>query len=377
MEKRVFLGIFSILSIYVMFGVAYHNRANIVKLGFKGKNLEPIMEEGFPAAGFYKEYYGAVNAVILPNEIVQNGSCVIKDGDGYLLPLEVADDFNVKKAIAGLVGLRNFCEERGAAFSYISYPSKSGNVNYAYEYGVESDCEETRKSLLAGLDENQIKVLNVREMLEGEGFTRQDIFYKTDHHWNTQSGLYAAGAVAEWLSTEFGIMTLPDMLDTDLFTYKEYSESWLGETGRKYSKKWVGRLDDFILIEPRYETLFEYKVPGVFDKTGDFSVLVNKEIYDIDFDIYSTSLHYSYMPNAGPNTIVRNKNIENGAKVLIIKDSFSIVVAPFLSLACKEVNMWDMRNNQSSVYNYISENDFDVVLVAYTDFFKDYMYSFY
>ena len=54
-----------------------------------------------------------------------------------------------------------------------------------------------------------------------------------------------------------------------------------------------------------------------------------------------------------------------------------MVVVPFLSLGCGEVNMWDMRDNEASLYEYIKNNDFDMVLVAYTDFFRNDMYAFY
>ena len=78
---------------------------------------------------------------------------------------------------------------------------------------------------------------------------------------------------------------------------------------------------------------------------------------------------------AGSLTEIHNNNVE-GKKILIIKDSFSVVVIPFLSLATSDVVVWDMRTTSEGLYNFIEQNDFDVVLLAYTDFWRADMYKF-
>ena len=67
---------------------------------------------------------------------------------------------------------------------------------------------------------------------------------------------------------------------------------------------------------------------------------------------------------------------ENGKKILLIKDSFSVVVIPFLILETSDITVWDMRSNKDGLYQYIRDNDFDVVLLAYTDFWRDDMWNF-
>lgn len=377
MEKRVFSIALTLLSLYIIFSVAKHMSTNNVQFNFAENNLESVMESGFPMPERVREFYGAVNKILTPYEVADNGGAIVKDADGYLLPINLNTDFDVEMAVNKLVELENYCNDQGIKFSYVSYPSKCDASDYADGYGIQSNSEEIREELLSGLDDNDIHVLNVRDMLEAKGLSRKDIFYKTDHHWNTRSGLFAAHAIAEYLEDEFGISTQPEKLDPKLFTYVEYPKSWFGETGRLLSKTWVGSLDDFTLITPNYDTSLQYTVFNDFNREGDFSILFDGGLYETEFDLYTTSLHYSYMPRAYyNNVIVLNKNIECGAKVLIIKDSFTIAVAPFLSLACEKLNMWDMRKHEGSIYNYIKENDFDVVMVAYTDFFSNDMYEF-
>ena len=60
--------------------------------------------------------------------------------------------------------------------------------------------------------------------------------------------------------------------------------------------------------------------------------------------------------------------MKNGKKILLIKDSYSVVVAPFLSLVCEDVYLWDVRYlHESSVIDFIRNNDFDCVMVCYVE----------
>ena len=52
------------------------------------------------------------------------------------------------------------------------------------------------------------------------------------------------------------------------------------------------------------------------------------------------------------------------------------MVFPFLALTCASVTYWDMRGNDYSLYDEIQKNEYDVVLVAYTDFWNSDMYDF-
>ena len=74
-------------------------------------------------------------------------------------------------------------------------------------------------------------------------------------------------------------------------------------------------------------------------------------------------------------THFRNRNL-SGANILLIKDSFSVSMAPFLAAATGDLTWWDMRKNQYDVFPYIERHRFDAVVIAYTDFWRDEMYAF-
>ena len=166
-------------------------------------------------------------------------------------------------------------------------------------------------------------------------------------------------------------------LDKDKFTFTTYHNLWFGEEGRNLSRAWVGALDDFIQIMPNYDTSITLQYPDKDEMSGDFSELVDCSGYDGNVDYYRYSAHYSYGKGMGSSmTYHNNLADENGKKILIIKDSFSVVVIPFLILETSDITVWDMRSNKDGLYQYIRDNDFDVVLLAYTDFWRDDMWNF-
>ena len=62
----------------------------------------------------------------------------------------------------------------------------------------------------------------------------------------------------------------------------------------------------------------------------------------------------------------------------MIKDSYSLPVAAFLSTCINELHMVDLRESPTvNLKNYINENDFDAVILMYnTEVFNDIMFNF-
>lgn len=370
MYKKIFLVISMSLSIGVFASSVLYCLTNsgIRKLVLT-ENMETIMESAFPGKSLFREIYGAANLILSPHEIASDGQVVIKDKDKFLHNTGLSE-FDVKKAESEIKELEQVCHENGAEFAYISYPSKADSDTVSEHYGIDTNNEELRIELLSQLKENKINVLNVRELLEHDGYSKTDIFYKTDHHWKSTAGLYAAKAMADYMNRTFHYSLRTDLLEDSQFMFTEHKKLWLGETGRKVSKTWAGVLDDFVEIRPVYDTSLELN-----DESGDFSMLVNDSGYNGEEDLYTYSAHYSYGKSAASLSHIHNNNV-GSKKILIIKDSFSVVVIPFLSLVVSDVSAWDVRTTPEGLYDYIAENDFDLVMVAYTEHLAMHMYDF-
>jgi len=378
MHKKIFTIIFlSLVAFAFVKSQKYFFDNNIEIL--KSSSKESALESAIPYDDQLKEIYGFSNKIISPNEKINGKAGVIKDADGYLVPIYDAEPSVLDAAKKGISELNEVCHNNGAEFMYVSYPSKINAETEAIKYGMETNYEDYRKDLLAYVDENNIEYLNLRKRLEDEGYKAKDIFYKTDHHWKTTAGFYAAKEIANELNYRFNWSLDTAALDEDRFSFTTYDNLWFGEIGRSLSKTWVNALDDFTLIMPNYETSISLSYPDGNEISGDFSVMVDSSKYEGDIDYYSTSAHYTYSKGmSSPTTYHNNLMNENGKKILIIKDSFSVVVVPFLTLETKEVTVWDMRKDatKNGLYQYIADNDFDVVLLAYTDFWRLEMWTF-
>ena len=63
--------------------------------------------------------------------------------------------------------------------------------------------------------------------------------------------------------------------------------------------------------------------------------------------------------------IIINKSINNTKKLLVVRDSYTSAIAPFLSERFSEVHLIDLRYNKNSIKEYIEKNNITDTLVLY------------
>jgi len=377
MYKKVFSIVFLVICCFVFVCVESNLLINDKSI-LVSENREKEIEGVFPFADGTKEIYGLSNRLLSPNEKITGHSVTIRDKDGYLEKISVVGDISWHKE--KIRELNDVCHDAGCEFAYISYPSKTNSKTISTEYGIDTNADAVRKDFLQFLHDEGIDCLDVRSLLESDGYGSKDIFYKTDHHWKTTAGFYAARAIADFLNERYGYHLAVDALDEEKFSFTTYNNLWFGETGRSLSRAWVNTLDDFTEIVPKYDTSISIYQSDGSEVSGDFKIMLDESGYKTkDVDYYSYSAHYSYSKNMhSPTTYHNNFATGDGKKILLIKDSFSIVVVPFIVLETADVTVWDMREDdtKNGLYEYINNNDFDVVLVAYTDYWSSFMWDF-
>lgn len=377
MSVRIYAVLFSCIVLIFLLGYLIYAHKNGTRL----YTADETQLEGYTLFSTrLKELYGAVNLVISPNEINSNGAPIIRAKNGFLGgSYGISTNFDPVWAADKVSELEKICRENGTDFLYVHFPSKMRtDIDVKETYGIDSDSYEARNLFLDRLQENKVNELDISSLMKRDGIKEEDwdsVFYKTDHHWNTRSGLYAAGKIADYIDKNTTLNVKPDMLEPDKFRYKAYKNSWLGETGRACSATWSRELDDFTEILPKYKTSITCGYRGTDQsQTGDFGIMVNVEEYKHLPDIYDPlTLHYTYCYSGD---VIKNNLNPHGTSILIIKDSFTMVVAPFLSLATGKVTLWDMRSTPDGLYDYIKNNHFDMVIVEYTDWFGNHMYDF-
>lgn len=273
--------------------------------------------------------------------------------------------------IQQMTELKAFCDKEGVQLLYVNEPTKYIDDSVIEEQlGLKSYINQNTDLFLSRLDGAGIRYIDLRDNIRAEGKDSFSMFYRTDHHWTTESGKWAAEIIAEELNKDYGYKIDTSLYDDSNFTFTKYKDAWLGEQGRKLSKAYVG-LDDFTCIEPNYDTDYTVIAPsGTFN--GHFAdTMIAKDVYnqtgDLETIYASPSWHYSYMGIGLDDSIIRNNNVNNG-NVLVLGDSYEQVMSPFLSLGVNEVRTLVLRSYEGSLQDYIKQNDIDTVVVAYASF---------
>jgi hypothetical protein len=179
----------------------------------------------------------------------------------------------------------------------------------------------------------------------------EQLYYNTDHHW-TMLGAYR---FYQTLMPLLGFNPLPE----ETFRREIISSDFFGtldaKAGGGYAK--ADKIERWDYAEVSLEPSFEVSISD-----GNY---VGNSFYFPE-RLQEKDKYTYYLDGNHALTIVRNSNIPQGKRLLLIKDSFSHALAPFLSYHYFEVHLLDLRYYNRSVDDYIAEQKIDEVLVLYS-----------
>lgn len=170
------------------------------------------------------------------------------------------------------------------------------------------------------------------------------IYYNTDHHWTTLGAYYGYEAIGNVLN-----FVPTDKKD---FVVENISTEFLGTTQSKINipfdkeniEVWV-KDDGYIRI-----------VNGVdeYDTLYDVSKLTTKEQYAV------------FLGGNNGNIVIKNPNTTSDKKLLLVKDSYSHCLAPFLLSEYAEITLMDLRYSGITTTQTVVDNgNFDDIIIMY------------
>ena len=174
----------------------------------------------------------------------------------------------------------------------------------------------------------------------------EDLYYRTDHHWTSLGAYYAYATLMEAM----GIDPVP-LSD---YTATTVSDSFLGTTWSSVGAGW---------IQP--DSIQTY-VPDEGVK-----VVTYPEGSPVEGTLYveeklDTKDKYAYFLGGNTPLAVLTTEHTDAPKVLIIRDSYSDSMAPFLTAHFSEIHLFDLRYNNMNLPQYVADNDIDAVVVLYS-----------
>ena len=194
--------------------------------------------------------------------------------------------------------------------------------------------------LYAEADAETIDIAGALEAHSGE-----EIYYRTDHHWTSLGAFYGANAILKALDLE--------ELELDRYTPTVVTERFLG-TNYSSAGAWWAEPDPITVYVPEAGKEVISNFTGR-DEPGRLYVPEQLEVKN----------KYAYFLGGNqPLCVIRSQS--GGPNILVVRDSYSDCLAPFLAERFGEVHLFDLRYNRLSVLDYVREQGIDMVLVLYS-----------
>ena len=287
---------------------------------------------------------------------------VVKLPDGYLT--SYTEQYDTAECAQSLAKFAEYCKNFGSKFLYVQAPCKisqyqdtgiSGKIDFANQ-----NCDE----FLESISKEGIDYLDLRESIKEAAFNNHELFFRTDHHWQPTTGLWAAQKTLKYCNEKYGYHADISRLDENKFNKDMYKGWFLGSEGKKLT---LARTepDDFYLMYPDYETKLHYEVVDIgLNKIGDYSV-----IYDMNRveskDLYNQSPYHAY--NWGDRGLIKMDNLmkSDDHDILIIHDSFGDVYTSCIGLCEKHISTMNLAVFDGSVMKYIEQEKPNLVIVLY------------
>lgn len=182
--------------------------------------------------------------------------------------------------------------------------------------------------------------ISLKDALSGD-----DAFYRTDHHWTTHGAYQGFLALEGAMSGTGAIPDYEPVLRSDSFYGTTYSAAGAGWVKPDSIYTWVPEDGVEVTRYPEGKP-----IPG---SLYDLSQLEVKDKYKM------------FLGGNQPLCVIENPDAQEG-RLLVIRDSYSDTLAPFLSLHYQQVHLFDLRYNRTSLKEYVEQNQIDRVLVLYS-----------
>lgn len=282
------------------------------------------------------------------NYVTRLNNGVLTETFGY-----VADE-ELRGIADSIISLKDYLQEKGIPFIYAVTPYSTSKFDPQIPLGVADYGNENLDRLRKMLEDGGVDLIDLRETMYAEGINQYDMFYRTDHHWNTRGGFYAYTKILDRLNGVMPCPVDPAVRDLSNYTITNYPEWHLGSRGQRTGIYFAG-IDDYELITPNFGTSL---TSG--DETGTFESLI---INMTPLQTRNPESKWTYDHVCG-NAVTRpyiNNNAWNDKKLLIMSDSFGVVVDPYFILSYREVR----QMKEGLTTEYILDYQPDAVIMFY------------
>ena len=307
-----------------------------------GSEFESYFADHFPSRNFWVGFNAYYNL-----EIGNNGaSGVYKCDNGYLINKPVSTDNKVEKNTNAIV---KFKDNVDVPITVMFAPSTGYIADDVLptvhdEYNDDTYFESASKTF----ENNGIAFVDLRETFKEAYNNGSQLYYKTDHHWTTEGAYTAYAQLCKNLATEPVAKESLNVEKYDDFYGTTYSTSGFWLTDPDTVEVWNNpeNTDNIKVTITEGTEVSEYDSMYFYDHIDE----------DDKYPVFIDGNHAL--------TEITNSEAEGGT-IIVIKDSFSHCLAPFLAENYSKVILVDMRYYKQSVSDIVAQEKPEQILVMY------------
>lgn len=291
-----------------------------------GEDVESYLADHMPGRNFFvglNAYFDLYTGRQAGKDIWVVGSRLVE------APVE-SDETAIRRNMATI---NAFAETLGRAVDFAIVPSAG------WATGTDGYPDEAVIGSIYSQAEEAIDCLDLTGLFSG----KPELFYRTDHHWNSNGAYAAYGSYM----THVGREPVPESSFTVMgggtFYGSTYSRSGLWLTEGEEIALWQGSSDLTVTNgespEPHAGVLYPER-------------LAEADKYTVFLD--------------GNHSLVRIQNPDGCGKLLVVRDSFGNSLGGFLAESYQEVVLVDLRYYKQPVSQLVTQEGFDDILICYS-----------
>ncbi len=316
---------------------------NSVLSGDFGEEFESFFADQFPERNFWVGF-NAYYALLTGNN---GANGVYKCDNDYLINKPVSTDNNLEKNFKAIT---NFKENVDVPVTVMFAPSTGYIADDVLPsvhdtYNDDTYFENANKVFT----QSGISFVDLRQTFKTAYANGIQLYYKTDHHWTT------AGAFTAYQALCGSLGVTP--ADKSIFTVESYDNFY----GTTYSTSgfWLTPPDTVEVWNNKSNTSENISVKITEGtKTEEYGSMF---FYD---HIEKDDKYPVFIDGNHALTEITNSNADGGT-IVVVKDSFSHSLAPFLAENYSKVILVDMRYYKQSVSEIVKNENAEQVVVIY------------
>ena len=311
-----------------------------------GKDFETYLNDQMPLRTFFvgtNAYFDQLSG--------RNGlNGIYNAKDDYLMVIPVKEistlDNNIKY-------IGEFIDDMKKS-SYVCIVPTSG---FIYNDKLPSNHYEYRDDEIIGKIENSftgisnVSFINLIDNYRSMAESKQ-LYYKTDHHWTSQGAYECYKILGEKMKFS--------PTSEENFTIEKYD----GFHGTNYSKSalWLTPSEPLEIWVNREQQPSSVSV-SISEGNGEF--IMSDSLFFRE-NLNTQDQYTAFLDGNHDKVIITNKNAETDKKLLILRDSYSHCLAPFLADNYSKIVLIDMRYFRTPVSDIVEKEQIDDILFLYS-----------